>query len=168
MAKFVKAPEPPPEPEAESQGWIEGTAASLGIETGAPGALCLALAAVLALYALLRLAGFLYQGTVARYAEGEVVEGEPALGGGFHPVIAVTDASGRRRRVVSEFRTADDPTGRRVRMRVDGGRPRPAPPPKGAVGQLLAIAIPLALAAALAGTGTTGHLAGLPALPRVF
>ncbi|GMG81302.1 hypothetical protein LNKW23_05150 [Paralimibaculum aggregatum] len=166
MAKFLKAPEP--ETGGASGGVTAGVEELLlgyGIETGLIGAGLLALAALCLAVSLVKLLQLLHARLIARVAEGKVVEAEPAIGGGFHPVITYEDRTGRRRRFVAETRTVEDPTGGRVLVRTDGDRPRLSGRAPSALREAAWLALPFALGLAAGLTGLTGKLAGIAPLP---
>jgi len=166
MAKFIKAPTDPEAPVAEP-GPLDQAAAWLaaqGVETGLAGGALLAGGGLLALYGLAAL-GIAAHRRSAHETDGEVVETEPAMGGGHTPVVVYRDASGRARRFVSDMSMGSDPTGRRVRVRVVNGSPRIVRAGAGASAGLAGAIIALVLAGILVATGLTGRLAGVVALP---
>ena len=166
MAKWVSAPgagenAPEPGPVRTLLAWMEGH----GIETGLLGAGLIALGGAFLLVGLVRVWLVLRGRMVERYAAGEIVDVEPGEGGGLIPVIAYTDAEGRTRRFVADFATAGDPTGRRVRLRIDGVRPQIAGPTPSAFREATGMVLPLLLGGLIASAGITGRVAGIVPLP---
>ena len=166
MAKWVKAPTSEveavePGPLDTVMGWLAG----LGLETGLAGAALIGVGAVFLLVGLVRFWLVLRARLVERHAEGRVVETEPAEGAGFVPVVEYTDATGRKRRFVPPIATATDPTGMRMRLRIDGPRPVIVPPPPSPAREAFGMVLPLGLGALAAVSGVTGRLAGLVPIP---
>lgn len=139
--------------------------ADQGLATGLFGAALLALAAVCVLAVIVKLVALLRRGLFAKFSEGKVVEVENAEGGGFHPVIAYTDKHGRRRKMVAAMRTSQDPTGRRVIMRVDGPKARMVETRTSPLRDAALLVLPVLVASAATATALTGRLAGVAPLP---
>lgn len=164
MAKFVKAPVPESEDDTPAAA-AESVLADFGIATGLPGAILLGIAAIFLLITLFKLLRFVAGRAGPALVEGEITEVEPAIGGGFHPVIVYPDAEGRRRRFIAETRIGADETGRRVLVTLERGRPVIAPAPPSALREAIGLILPFAIALLAGLTGLTGKLAGVMPLP---
>ena len=164
MAKFIKAPvgeEQDPTLAEQAGLWLS----SMGIETGLTGAGLLIAGAVLLVLGLARLTFAVMRGALWHETEGEVVDAEPATGGGHNPVVVYRDRTGRNRRFLGELVTESDPTGKLVRVRESGGRPSIVAPEARRAGGLAGALVPLVLAGLAVSTGLTGRLGGIVALP---
>lgn len=163
MAVFKKAPvtEAPPEtPSEQATNLLSG----IGIETGIPGAVMLAVGGILLVIALFQFIRVIRARSI-RLAEGEVVGTEHASGGGYHPVVRFTDEDGQRRRFVAPVVVPSEQTGQRLRVRIDGPRPVIVPRPPSPFREAMSMVLPLVLGGAIAATGLTGQLAGIVPLP---
>ncbi|MGF1445364.1 MAG: hypothetical protein ACFBRM_04095 [Pikeienuella sp.] len=160
---FIPAPDPTDD--QSTIAWAEALVVEQGLQTGLLGAGLLAVAALFGLICLVRLGAMLVERLTAHYVSGEVIGVEHAEGGGLHPVVAVPDRDGRRRRVVVDFKVLDDPTGQSVLMRIDGKRARPAVPPVGRLRQIMRLTLPFLIALAAAATALTGRVLGVIDLP---
>ncbi|MEM9144700.1 MAG: DUF3592 domain-containing protein [Pseudomonadota bacterium] len=163
MAKFVKIPEAEDDRSIAEVG--SDTLATYGLETGLIGAGLLALGGVLILVGLIQVIRVIRTRIVERLAEGEIVSVEPAPSSGFFPVIRYRDAAGNMRRFVSDLVVPGESIGQKVRLRIDGRRPKIVARPPSAFAEMLAMLLPLAIGSASAVTGLTGRLAGLVPLP---
>lgn len=164
MAKFYTVPEAP-EAELTAMQQANLWLVERGVETGVLGGAVLAVGAALLLYGLVRLGLFVARHVVGRGLEGEVVDAEPAEGGGFSPVIRYVDPQGKARRFIADIAVAKDPTGRRVALRVVGGRPEVVDPGASAGAAAMGALAPLVLGAVTVVTGLTGALAGVVPIP---
>ncbi len=141
-----------------------GLMVALGAETGLIGAAFLGIAAVAGLLGLWRLWRLVSSRFLETLVPGEVVASEPAPGGGYHPIIRYVDSTGKGRHFTAPLVTPGDPVGLRMRLRVDGPRPRIVGSPPSRASEALGLLLPFTIAL-LAGTvALTGRIAGLAQL----
>lgn len=163
MAKFIKAPNLEAT-QGSGQSAVETFLLNFGIETGHVGAVLLGLAAVCLLMVLIQLYRVI-RGGLGKYAQGKVVDVQPAPGGGLNPVVRYTDAEGRGRQFIGQFRVGEQDIGRLMRLRVDGDRPTVAPPPPNPARQAAFLVLPLVVGAACMTAAIMGEIPGVVTLP---
>ncbi|MEM1344428.1 MAG: hypothetical protein AAGI34_07580 [Pseudomonadota bacterium] len=125
--RFIPAPQlPEAQPPDGFEGvlWrVEGLLANYGIAMAPLDALMSAVGAVLILISVLWVGGGALARRLRFETDGVIVGSAPGPGTSHLPLVRFVDADGQRRQFQSELRLMQNPSGKRVRVRVSAGHP---------------------------------------------